>query len=52
MATKIGDRLFETKCEHCGDTVTVDLSNDPGADAYSVEAYDNYCGWNCRSEHQ
>jgi len=50
MATKqIGDRLFETECDHCGDTVTVDLSDDPGADAYSVKASDNYCDWKCRS---
>ena len=43
-------REFETECEHCGSTVTVDLSDDPGADAWSVQAMDNYCDYECRRE--
>ena len=43
-------RTFQTECENCGDEITVDVSNDPGADAWSVQAMDNYCDWRCRDE--
>ena len=43
-------RTFQTECEHCGDEITVDVSNDPGADAWSVKSDDNYCDYVCRSE--
>jgi hypothetical protein len=43
-------RTFKTECEHCGDELTVDVSDDPGADAWSVEQSDNYCDLNCREE--
>ena len=45
-------RKFETECEHCGTALTVDMSDDPGADAYSVHAMDNYCGHECREADQ
>jgi len=43
-------RTFQTECETCGDGITVDVSNDPGADAWSVEQADTYCGYLCREE--
>lgn len=43
-------RTFDTECANCGDEMTVDVSNDPGADAWSVEQQDTYCGFRCREE--
>jgi len=40
-------RTIETECAECGESVEVDISNDPGADRYSVEQADIYCGWSC-----
>lgn len=41
-------RTFETECANCGDDVEVDLSNDPGADRYSLQGRDHYCDSSCR----
>jgi hypothetical protein len=43
-------RQFQSECEHCGDELTVDLSDDPGADAWSVKAADHYCDMTCQME--
>ena len=43
-------RIIQTECENCGDEIKVDISNDPGADAWSVEQADNYCDYFCRTE--
>lgn len=44
------DRIVETECATCGRELDVDLSNDPGADAWSVEGRDDYCSWTCEQE--
>jgi len=44
--------MFQTECANCGTDIEVDLSNDSGADAWSVEQRDDYCGWKCREAGQ
>jgi len=43
-------RIIETECANCGAPIEVDISNDPGADRWSVEQSDDYCSWKCEEE--
>lgn len=43
-------REFQTECANCGAEMTVGLSDDPGADAWSVEQRDDWCSWSCEQE--
>lgn len=44
------NRIVETECATCGEPMEIDLSDDPGADVWSVEQQDHYCCWTCEQE--
>lgn len=43
-------RTFQTECANCGKEIEVDVSDDPGADAYSVHQRDDFCSRSCEEE--
>jgi hypothetical protein len=43
-------RTTTTECATCGDEIEVSFGADDGADEWSVQQRDDYCGFRCREE--